>query len=147
MDRISPYFKYALILTRSRLELLGINFSLICNRVMALYSHQNFIAAQYLENKFIFRIFVTEFWALIDIRISFPLNILKTNRQNFTKFYICIHIDKILVGIATHHFLHICFRVRPLIYIRILFPSISLEQIDRITPNFMYTFILTRSWL
>ena len=29
----------------------------------------------------------------------------------FTKFYICIHIDKIYFGIVAHHFSHICTRV------------------------------------
>ena len=45
----------------------------------------------------IFHTFVPELWPLIYAKISFPLNILRTNGQNFTKFYIiCIHIDKIL---------------------------------------------------
>ena len=43
--------------------------------------------------------FVPELWPLIYAKISFPLNILRANLQNFTKFYICIHIDKIYVGI------------------------------------------------
>ena len=40
----------------------------------------------------IFVKFVTELCPLIDIRILFPLNILRTNGWNFTKFYICISI-------------------------------------------------------
>ena len=32
---------------------------------------------------------------LIDVRISFPFNILRTNGQNLTKFCIHINIDKI----------------------------------------------------
>ena len=32
---------------------------------------------------------------ILSVIITFPLNILRTNCQNFTKFYICIHIDKI----------------------------------------------------
>ena len=47
---------------------------------------------------FIYRIFctfVSELWPLIYPRILFPLNILKTNWQNFTKFYICIDNNKI----------------------------------------------------
>ena len=47
---------------------------------------------------------------IILIPIVIPFNILRTNVQNFTKFYICIHIDKIYVWIATHHFSHICTR-------------------------------------
>ena len=81
----------ALILTRSRLVLLPVIF---CK-------------------------FATELWPLIYVRIliyvkiefSFPLNILWTHWQNFTKFYICFHIDKIYVGIVTHHFSHFCTRV------------------------------------
>ena len=38
---------YAFILTKPRLSL----FLLICNRVMAFDSSQNFVSAQYLENK------------------------------------------------------------------------------------------------
>ena len=53
---------------------------------MALDLHQNFFSTQSLEN----------------------------NGQNFTKFYICIHIDKIYVGIVTHRFSHIITRVMAL---------------------------------
>ena len=52
---------------------------------MALYLRKNFVSLQYLENK----------WT------GFQL-------------YICIHIDKIQVGIVTHHFSHICTRVMAL---------------------------------
>ena len=86
MDRISPNFIYAFILKRSTLGLLHI----------------------------IFRTFVPELWPLIYAKISFPFNILRTNGQNFTKFYICIHIEKIYVGIFTHYFSHICTRVMAL---------------------------------
>ena len=37
---------------------------------------------------------VSELWPLIYARISFPLQILRTNQQIFTKFYISIHIEK-----------------------------------------------------
>ena len=47
--------------------------------------------------------FVPELWPLIYAKVSFPLNIMKTNLQNFTKFYICIHIDKIYFGLVTRH--------------------------------------------
>ena len=33
-----------------------------------------------------FRKFLTEFWSLINVRISFPLNILRTNEWNLAKF-------------------------------------------------------------
>ena len=47
--------------------------------------------------------FATELLALIDVRIEFLLNILKTNRPIKTKF--CIHIiDKIYFGIVNHCF-------------------------------------------
>ena len=39
--------------------------------------------------------FVPESWPLIYAKILFQLNIYRTNRQIFTKFYICIYIDKI----------------------------------------------------
>ena len=83
MDRISPNFKYAFILTISTLALLHI----------------------------IFRTFVPVLWPLIYVKMLFPFNILRTDGQNFTKFYICSHIDMIYVGIVTHHFSHTCTRV------------------------------------
>ena len=43
----------------------------------------------------IFCTFVPESWPLIYAKILFQLNIYRTNRQIFTKFYICIYIDKI----------------------------------------------------
>ena len=67
MDKISPNFIYAFILRRFRLGLLPVIF---CK-------------------------FVIELWPLIGVRIYFPFNILRKNRQNFTKFCICIDIDKI----------------------------------------------------
>ena len=66
-ERVSPNFVNALILTRSRFGLLHI----------------------------IFRTFLPELWPLIYAKILFLLNILRTNSQNFTKFCICIDIDKI----------------------------------------------------
>ena len=42
--------------------------------------------------------FATELRPLIDVRIEFLLNILKTNRPIKTKFCIHIIIDKIYVG-------------------------------------------------
>ena len=101
---------------------------------MALYLHQNLISAQYHENQLVefhqilymhlswqdlpwdcytsfFANLLPELWLLIYAKILFPFNIL---RQNFTKFYICIHIDKMYIGIVTHHFWHICTRVMTL---------------------------------
>ena len=98
MDGISTNFIYAFILTKFRLGLLHI----------------------------IFRTFVPELWPLIYGNILFLFNILRTNGQNYTKFYICIHIDKITklyitintdkiyIGIVSCHFSKICKRVMAL---------------------------------
>ena len=58
--------------------------------------------------------FATELRPLIDIRIEFLLNILKTNRPIKTKF--CIHIisDEIYVGNVNHCFSQISSRVTAL---------------------------------
>ena len=58
--------------------------------------------------------FATELWPLIDVRIEFLLNILKTNISIKTKFYIHIIIDKIYVGNVNHCFSQICNRVTAL---------------------------------
>ena len=58
IDRILPNFIYEYILTRPYLGMLGIIFS----------------------------IFVTELWPLIVVRLSFPLNILRSNGQNTPTF-------------------------------------------------------------
>ena len=59
-----------------------------------------------------FSLFATELWPLIDIRIEFLLNILKTNRPIKTKFCIRIIIDKIYIGIVNYCF---CNRVTALV--------------------------------
>ena len=48
--------------------------------------------------------FATELWPLIDVRIKFLPNILKTNRPIKTKFCTHIIIDKIYVVICTSLF-------------------------------------------
>ena len=59
--------------------------------------------------------FATELRPLIDFRIKFLLNILKTNRQNETKLCKHIIIDKIYVGIVNLcFFLQICNRATAL---------------------------------
>ena len=60
----------------------------------------------------IFLNFVTELLPLI-VRISIPLNILISKRQNFTNFYAFIDVDKVKVGIGMHDFSIICSRVIP----------------------------------
>ena len=63
-------FVYSLTLIRSRLGLLHI----------------------------IFGKFATELQPLIDVRISFPLNISRMNGQNFTRICIQINMERISVG-------------------------------------------------
>ena len=58
--------------------------------------------------------FATELWPLIDVRIEFLLNILKTNKQIETKLCIHIIIDKIYVGIVNLCFSQICNRASTL---------------------------------
>ena len=83
LDIFLPNFIYALILTRSSLGLLHVIFwKLVPDLwpfIMALYLLQNFVST----------------WPFIYSKISCPLNILRTTRHIFTKFYICIDIDKI----------------------------------------------------
>ena len=58
--------------------------------------------------------FAIELWPLINVRIEFLLNILKTNRPIKTKFCIHIIIDNIYVGNVNHCFSQICNRVTAL---------------------------------
>ena len=58
--------------------------------------------------------FATELRPLIDVRIQFLLNILKTYRPIKTKFCIHIIIDKIEVGNINQCFSQICNRVTAL---------------------------------
>ena len=58
--------------------------------------------------------FATELRPLIDVRIKFLLNILKTNRPIKTKVCIHIIIDKIYIGIVNSCFSQICNRVMAL---------------------------------
>ena len=104
---------------------------------MALDLRQNVVSVQYLGNKWtefhqilfmhsycqhlswgcytsFFAHFVPELWPLIYSKISFPLNIVRTNGQILTKLYITIYTDKIYVGIVNCHFLHICTSVMTL---------------------------------
>ena len=47
-----------------------------------------------------FHKFITELWPFTQIRILFPLNILKLNGWNLAKKFILFDIDKIYVGIV-----------------------------------------------
>ena len=76
IDRLAPNFIYAFTLTRSSLGLLHI----------------------------IFCIFILKLWSLIYSKISFPLNIWRTNRQIWQTIY----TGKIYVGIVSWLFSRIC---------------------------------------
>ena len=66
--------------------------------------------------------FATELRPLIDVRIKYLLNILKTNRPIKTKFCIHIIIDKIYVVIyKSLFFCKFATELRPLIDVRIWF--------------------------
>ena len=66
--------------------------------------------------------FATELRPLIDVRIEFLRNILKTNGPIKTKFCIHLIIDKIYVGKLNHcFFCKFATELRPLIDVRILF--------------------------
>ena len=66
--------------------------------------------------------FDTELMPLINVRIEFLLNILKTNRPIKTKFCIHIIIDKIYFGIVNCFFFRKLAReLRPLIDVKIWF--------------------------
>ena len=64
--------------------------------------------------------FETELLPLINVRIEFLLNILKTNRPIKTKFCIHIIIDKIYFGIV-NCFCKLARELRPLIDVKIWF--------------------------
>ena len=51
---------------------------------------------------------------MIDVRIEFLFNILKTNGPIKTKFFMPIIIDKIYIGIVNYCFSQICNRVTAL---------------------------------
>ena len=65
-------------------------------------------------DEFEFRQICIELRPLIDVKIEFLLNILKTNRPIKTKFCIHIIMDKIYVGYVNHCFSQICNRVTTL---------------------------------
>ena len=65
-------------------------------------------------DEFEFRQIAIELLPLIDVRIEFLLNILKTNRLIKTKFCIHIIIDKIYFGIVNRCFSKIGKRVTAL---------------------------------
>ena len=91
MQRISPNFIYAFVLTRSTLGLLHI----------------------------IFGTFVPELWPLIYSKISFPLNIFRTNGQILTKLYIPFMLTRSALGLLAVIFRKFVRELWPLIDVRI----------------------------
>ena len=91
---------------------------LFCIRVMALYLHKSFVSSQYLENELI------EFHQIIYMH-SYWLDLTCTCYMSF--------------------FAHLYKSDGPLFTPKFCCRSISREQIDRNSPNFIYAFILTRS--
>ena len=75
---------------------------------------------------------------------SLSLNILRTNGQNFTKFYYGFIMSRSTLGLLYMIFRLFVPEVWPLIYAKKSFPFNILRQINRISPNFIYVFILSR---
>ena len=138
---------------------------------MALDIRQNILSAQYLENKltdFHQILYMHSYWQDLswDCYKSFFVHLYQSYSLWFTpklcfrtlsweqndrispNFYICIHSDKIYIRIVAYHFFHIWTRVMAPWFLPIFwFCSISWEPLDRISPNFIYAFIFTRSSL
>ena len=94
--------------------------------------------------------FATELRPLIDVRIEFLLNILKTNKPNTGKTKFCIHIiiDKIYVGIVNHcFFCKFASELRPLIDVRIWFLLNILRTNKRIETKFCIHIIIDKIYI
>ena len=117
MNRISPNFIYAFILTRSSLELLHLIFPHLYESYGP-WSSQNFVSAQYLENK------LTEFHQIL---------------------YMHSYWQDLAWDCYMSVFLHLYQSYGPWFTLKFCFRSISWDQIDRISPNFIYAFTLTKS--
>ena len=120
IDWFSPNFIYAFILTRSNLGLLHLSF----------------------------HTFVPELWPLIYAKISFPLNI---SRNYLTDYHQILYMHSYWQDLAwdccMSLFAHLYQGYNPWFTPKFYFRSLSWEQIDRIAPNFIYAFILSRSTL
>ena len=88
-------------------------------------------------DEFEFRQFATELRPLIDVRIEFLLNILKTNRLIKTKF--CMHIIIVFRKFATE--------LRPLIDIRIWFLLNILRTNKQIETKFCIHIIIDKIYV
>ena len=115
--RIYPNFVCTLMLTWSSLGLFRVIFQNLYQSHGPWFLRQNFISAQYIENnltEFHQILYMHSYWQDLAwncyksffahvyqiygpwcLPNFFHLNINRTNWQIFTKFYICIHIDKI----------------------------------------------------
>ena len=102
------------------LGLLPVIFLHTCTRVMALDSHQKLVSAEYLENK------LAEFHQILHMHTYWHDLSLDCYMSFFT---------------------HLYQSYSPWFTPEFRFCSISWEQIDRISPNSIYAFILTRSTL
>ena len=107
----------------------------------------------------IFHTFVPELWSLIYTKISFPLNVSRTKERILPNFIYAFILTRSTMGLLHIVFLHWdCYTSffayyyqnnGPWFTSKFCFSSSSWEQIDRISPNFIYAFIfnLTRSTL
>ena len=135
IGRLSPNFIYTFILVRSSLGLLHaifgkfvpelwpliyaiISFPLnflrigVFHQILYMHSYSQDLRLGY--HSLFFAYLYQSYGPWFAPKFCFFSYVLRTNGQNFTKFYICIHIDKIYVGIVTHHFIDICTRVMAL---------------------------------
>ena len=116
IDRISPNFIYAFILTWSTLSLLHVIFPTFVPELRPLiYAEISFCSISWeqidiISPKFLYAFILTrsslgllhvifpkfepKLWPLNYAKLLFPLNSLKAIWQNPTKFYKCIDIDK-----------------------------------------------------
>ena len=85
--------------------------------------------------------FATQLLPLIDVRIEFLLNILKTNRPIKAKFCIHIIIDTFYSGIVNPFFRKLATELRPLIDVRIWFLLNILRRNRQIEIKFGIHFI------
>ena len=121
MDGIWPNFAYALILTRSRLGLLSVNFRKFVRELLPLID----VSIIILVTEFCFR---SISWEWID------------------GIWPILHMHwywQALGRIVKRQFLQI-YNYGPWLMSEFCFRSISWEWIDEIWPNFAYAFILTR---
>lgn len=149
-DGIWPNVADALILKRSRLELLGVNFSLFIielKSLMILDRHQNFVSAQYLQNEsmdfdqMLHNALILTWSRLGLLRVSFHkftqihsygiwlmskfrLRSVFQVRINevWTKFAYALILIRYRLGLLHVNFRKILIELLPVIYIRISFP-------------------------